>query len=291
MADIYGSHFEYGGVSSRGVGLIIANMQTTRMTQTAGIIGSVTFYDKESKRNRFIDTDYTSFPLSFEVEIFTADEQCNHIAERELDSTQRRAIEKWLFNRRDYMRFYLDQYDDLSGETFENVEEVDASGNTVQSEKKLYLNCRFINPERIENHAGTVGWRVTLETDSGLWWQDQIDTRAIINNADEDSVGTFSVTVDTDLDDYTFPRINIYMGNEGGDITLINNSDNETRMTSWTGIPAEAIVTIGGSGNTLSYPELFADKNFPRLLPGENNFTIKGNVQSVRFRWQNRRLL
>ena len=46
MADIYGSHFEFAGVPSRQYSLIIAAVNTNRITQKAGSIESVTIFNK-----------------------------------------------------------------------------------------------------------------------------------------------------------------------------------------------------------------------------------------------------
>ena len=102
MADMYGSHFEYGGVSSKTHGMIIANVETTRFTQVAGTIAGVTIFNKSGKRNYLIDDDYSGSPLSFEVDITTDDNST-------LDKASRRTIEKWLFNRHNYRKLYLEK--------------------------------------------------------------------------------------------------------------------------------------------------------------------------------------
>lgn len=306
MADIYGSYFRYAGVYSGSRGLIIASMQTPRMEQIAGTIGSVTFFEKYAQKNRLIDTDYTNFPLTFDVEILTTDANCVHVGEIPLTAAQQRTYEKWLFNNNEYRLFRLiDRQNNPDPATVEAIDEVDVNGDTVSSDKQLYLNCRFINPERIMN-GGVVGWRATLEADSGLWWQDQIETRTFFVPPSQqagtgaDAVNTFTVHVDTDLNDYVYPRINIYFGDVGGTVTLVNNTDDSTRLTSWTALNVQDLpigetghpyVTIEGGVNYVTSADHFADQNFPRLLDGDNNFTIIGDVHHVRVRWQNRRNL
>lgn len=284
MADIYGSHFEYGGISSNLYGLIIANMQTSRMTGVEGTLSATYLFDKSDKSNKMIDMDYSSFPVSFDVEFFTADATCAHVGEQSLTVADRREIEKWLFNKPSFRKFYPDAEADTGGDLSETVD-----GET----KRLYLNCRFINPERIENDSGVVGYRATLEADSGLWWQDAITKTIPVNNAAEDSVKVVTVTLDTDLDDYTYPRVTVSMGDIGGQFTLVNNTDSSTRLTTVDEVGANASVVMQGGLNYMSgqYYTKFSSPNFPRLLDGDNQITVQGNVSSITFVFQNRRLL
>ena len=95
MADIYGSHFEYGGISSRQHSLIIANVDTSRMAKLSGTKEGVTIFSKSAKKRYLVDDDYTNSPISFDIEIVTENG-------RRLELVERRQIEKWLFNHRTY---------------------------------------------------------------------------------------------------------------------------------------------------------------------------------------------
>ncbi|MBP5463032.1 MAG: hypothetical protein J6Y20_13060 [Lachnospiraceae bacterium] len=171
MADIYGSHFEYAGVSSRGYGLIIANVETERFRNTSGTITGVSLFHRGTKKRYLIDDDYSEFPVSYEVEIITDDDGC-------ISAGDRRQIEKWLFNKPSYRKFYLDLDDDCDGETSEII---------GGERKRLFMNCRFINPVKLEYNGGIVGYRATLEADSGLWWQDSITKTISIGGSGEPS--------------------------------------------------------------------------------------------------------
>ena len=92
MADIYCCHFEYGGVSSRTYGLHFVNVGTERFTNIQGQISGVNIFNKRSKRNYLVDTDYSSSPISYDIDIVTDDE-------RTLNIIEQKAIERWLFNR------------------------------------------------------------------------------------------------------------------------------------------------------------------------------------------------
>lgn len=277
MADIYGSHFEYGGVSSRTHGIIIANVESTRFTQVSGTISGLTIFSKSGKRNYLIDDDYSSSPLSYEVDIITDDESI-------LDLAKRRQIEKWLFNRHNYRKFYLDEEDDCDNETTE----------TIDGEKKrLYMNCRFINASYLEYQGGIVGYRATLEADAGWWWQDAITKIFDVKHTSASKSTQIALPVDSDIDDYVYPKVTITMNSNGGDVAIMNSTDSGSRLTKFTGIGAGATITLNGELNYVSgqYYEKFQLMNFPRLLDGNNQITVTGNVQSITFTYSNRRTL
>lgn len=282
MADIYGSHFTYGGVSSADRGLIFANVETDRFTQMAGTIAGVTIFNKSGKRNYLIDDDYSGSPLSFDIDIVTDDE-------RTLTLEERRTIEKWMFNRHGYKKLYIYHNDECGDPVVD-----DEYSETIEgSVKRLYMNCRFVNPTYLEYQGGIVGYRATLEADSGYWWQDAITKVYTLNNANASSSTQITVDVDTDIDDYTYPRISVVMNTGGGDFSITNNTDDGARLTSFTDIAANATVIIDSEFNYVSgqYYLKFQDQNFPRLLDGSNTITVRGAVKSVTFTFNNRRNL
>lgn len=277
MADIYGSHFEFGGISSRQYGLVIATVETSRNTQLNGAKEGITIFSKSAKKRYLIDDDYTNSPISFEVEILNEEGRC-------LEHIERRQIEKWLFNHRTYRKLYIDIMDDIYGETYEIIN---------NKQYRNYLNCRLINPQKIEGNGGTVGYKATLEADSNMFWQDAIiQTFSINNNADDVST-VITVTVDTDLDEYIYPKVTITLGSTGGDIIIANNTDDSTRLTKFVDIGAHASIVMKGELNYVSgdYYEKFANRNFIRLLDGENNLSMLGDIDSIEFEYSARRLM
>lgn len=281
MADIYGSHFTYGGTLSSTYGIMIASVESERFTQVAGTIAGVTIFNKSGKRNYLIDDDYSGSPLSFDVDIVTDDG-------RTLSNSECRAIEKWLFNRHRYRKLYVDHLDEcgLTTEDY-SVETIDGE------EKRLYLNCRFINASYLEYEGGIVGYRATLEADNGYWNQDAITKTINVNSTSASASSSFTIDVDTDIDDYTYPRVTIEMNSAGGEITLVNQTDNSARFTSFVDIAGGATVIIDSEYNYISdqYYLKFSKQNFPRLLDGANNFTVIGAVKSITFTYSNRRNL
>ena len=277
MADIYGSLFEYGGVSSVQYGLIIVNVNTNRMTNLYGQRESVTIFSKSANKLYLIDDDHSSSPLVFDIEIVTEDGRC-------LDKEERRQIEKWLFNRRSYRKLYIDLSCDDRGETYEYVDGV---------QKRNYLNCRLINPEKLEGNGGIVGYKATLEADSQMFWQDPIEQSFNVDNRSSSSSSNITVTIDTDLEEYVYPKVTIQMGSSGGEIIIINNDDDSARQTKFVDIGANATIVMKGDLNYVSgqYYEKFSGRNFIRLLDGSNTLTIKGNVKTISFEYSARRAL
>lgn len=277
MVDIYGSHFELGGITSRRYGLIIANVTTQRFTQLVGTINSNTVFDKRKKKRHLVGDSYSDSPLTFDIEIVTDDGRC-------IEQHRRREIEKWLFARHGYRRLYIDSADDIEGETHEIVDGI---------LKRLYMNCRFVNPEKLEYSGGVVGYKATLEADSLMFWQDATIKEYVF--AEESALNSqiITVKVDTDLDDFVYPVVTFVIGNEGGDIIIANNTDDGSRLTKFVDLPANSCITMKGETNYISgqYYEKFYNRNFIRLLDGANKIAITGDVVSIKFEWCNRRRL
>ena len=275
MADIYGSHFEYAGISSRTYGLIIANVETKRNTKLIGNIEGVNIFQKSDKKLYLIDDDFSNYPLSFDIEFVTDGDEY-------IDRSNKRAIEKWLFNRSSYCKLYMDETDDIYNETTEIISGV---------KKRLYLNCRFVNPEVLEYNGGIAGYKATLEADSGLWWQDPVCYVTDNLSSTPSSHLFVSVTMDTDIYDYTYPKVTILTGSSGGDIELINFSDDYTRITSFSEVPSGAYIEIKGGVNYVNWGffQKMTNRNFPRMTDGLNTFFVQGDVKRIEFEFQNRR--
>lgn len=275
MSDIYGSHFEYSGVLSRKYGLIIATVGTDRIGKLSGDISGVTVFSKAPLKRYIIGDDMSNSPMSFDVEIVTDDG-------RVLEQHTRREIEKWLFNKHEYRKLYFDMSDDCPGDMIELVD---------GEQKRLYLNCRFINPEKLEYNGGLVGYKATLEADSPMFWQDTINKTFTLSNTSADSQTVVNIIVDSDIDDYVYPKVTFTIGDVGGDVTFINNTDDSTRFTKFVGLSANATITMNGELNYISgqYYEKFSTRNFIRLLDGTNNVTVRGNVKTIKIEFQNRR--
>lgn len=276
--DFLGSYFEYSGKDSRMYDLIFVNANTEQFLSLNGETQSNIVFNRQDKRNYYIGESFEDSPIKFEAEIITYDGT-------PIDRFMRREIEKWLFHQPAYRRLYTDMACDTYGESYELVE---------GRQKRLYLNCRFVNPQKIEGNGGLVGYRFTVECDSNMAWQDEVTYKYAINNANAQSSKVVKVNVDTDMNDYLYPKVSIVMGSEGGNITISNNTDDATRLTSFVGLTPNITVNMNGSGiNYISGDNYlkFSNKNFVRLLDGENYISIIGNVKEISFEFQQRRYL
>ena len=277
MADIYGSYFEYASKSSKEFGLIIASVEAERMNKISGDIEGMTVFNKASKKRYLIEDNETNSPISFDIEIVTENQE-------PINFVNSRKIEKWLFNRHSYRKLYFGTSDDPLEETYETID---------GAIKRSYLNCRFINAEKLEYNNGVVGYKATLEADSSMLWQDPISKTFEISNDSSTPSSEVVVNVDTDIDDYTYPKVTFTVGSVGGDIIIVNHSDDSTRLTKFVGLSPAATITMKGDLNYISgqYYEKFKIRNFLRLLDGANNIFITGDIVSITIEYQNRRFL
>ena len=99
--------------------------------------------------------------------------------------------------------------------------------------------------------------------------------------------------MDTDSDDYTYPKIKLILGADGGEVSIVNISDSDTRATVFSELEPSSVIILNSSYNYVSdnYYEHFVDRNFPRLLDGTNKLLVSGDVVSMEIEWQNKRYL
>lgn len=276
MPDIYGSHFEFGGQSSRRYKLILANVTTERLRALAGQIASDTVFNRKSKQRYLINNNYNDSPLTLDVDILTDDDTV-------LGKTERRDIKKWLFNRHEYQKFYIDLADDIGCETFDYID---------GERKRLFMFCRFLNPEKLEYNGGIVGYKATLEADSGYWWQDPIVKTFTLNHSSSSDYTNITLTVDSDIDDYIYPRVVFYTTGTG-DVKITNLTDDSSRTLHFEAVPSGSFIALNSETSSVTPPffSKLVNYNFPRLLDGINTLQITGAISTIAFQFSNRRML
>lgn len=263
MTDLYGSYFTYGGISSENMGgLVLANAGTSRLTEMAGTIGGLSFFNGKNKKKYLIADDYSSSPLSFDVDIV----KCNS---EPINQSEMYMIQRWLFNKGTFGKLYIH------------------TGN--DHDQNIYLNCRFVNPRKLDGDDVLYGYTATIECDSDMLWEDPIVKSFNLSG----STNTISINVDSDRVGYTYPRVRIRMGSSGGSIYIINSSDDTGRITKFSGLNGGTTLVLDGAINSVndSYYEKFEIRNFPRLLSGNNSISVQGNVTYIEYEWQNRRYI
>lgn len=270
-------YFRYGSGNSRNYGLILAHVDTNHDSRTTGEIETASIFSKREKRSLFTRDDYSDSPISFDVE-FLVD------GDEPLNLASQRSVQKWLFYQQGYWPLYIDPFCDEEGE---NVELVD------EQQRETYINCRFTRPEKVFGNGGVIGYKATLEADSPFAWQDPIETTISQFLIDTNNNKLFVLQIDTDIKDYTYPKVTIAMGNSGGDLTIANMSDIPSRLTTFTDVPANAEIIMDAGIGMVSGQNYsrFSNKNFIRLLDGRNDFSVIGDLASIKFEWKNRRYL
>ena len=253
--------------------MILATVETSRFTSAVGDTETISLFNKRNSKLYYIDDDLSDGPVSFQTEI---------VSEDPLPKEVQRAVEKWLFFKRGYAPLFFDVDDDCKGETWDMIE-----GRV----KRYYLNCRFINPSKMEYEGGVVGYRVTVECDSPCAWQEPMVKEFSFSHGPSGSTN-ITIDVDTDMNEYIYPVVNVTVGATGGDISIINTTDSTERVTSFKGIPPIAQFKMDGDTNYLTtHYDKFQNRNFIRLLDGQNILRVAGDITKLSFEWRNRRYL
>lgn len=275
--DLAGCHFTYADISSREYSLWFAHCETSDYTAINGTTKSLTVFNSRGNRRYFVADSYTDSPVSIDVEFITDDD-------RTLSVQEIRNIERWLFNRKNYYKLFIDIADDCLAESYQIVDGI---------EKRFYFNCRFTNPTKIYGNGGTVGFKAKMECDSYVLWQEALDAEFEIGHTSASDSSVVSVNIDSEVDDYVYPKITITMAAAGGDISITNNTDDSTRITSFKSLTGEIEFTMNGNLNYISGDNYvkFYDRNFVRFIPGTNSISIVGAVDNIKFEWENRRYI
>lgn len=265
MMDFYGCYFKYGTFDSSTYKLAITNIETSRITILQASQNINTVHTRRNNMHLLTRVTYDEAPISFEMEITTIDGSI-------IEDADVPVIESALFNKKTFTKLY----------TFSVCDD-------EYVEPTLFLNCLFTEGEMIEVDGGIVGYKVIITMDSVMAWEDAQTQSFTLSG----STNTCSVNVDSDINDYIYPVVSITTGGSGGNISIYNNSDDATRFTSFTGVPANTTFFMDSTTNHLSNLtySYFNDRNYIRLLNGENNFYITGNVISISFTFNNRKFL
>ena len=262
-------HFTYDGFNSREFSVIFAHVETSEYLSMLGETETTTMFNRRNNRRYFIGDRYENAPVEIEVEMVLDDDGFMPLNER-------RKFEHAMFYKQEYKKLFIDLEDDVFGETYEFV-------NGIQ--RRFYLNCRFTNMVRIEDGIGrTVGYKCTMECDTCMYHQEPV-------------IETFSqptqiiIDVDTDYAEYTYPKVTVEMSGSG-DLSIVNTSDDPDRVTGFTGLSSGSFI-IDGRTNMISNNNYskFSDKNFIRLINGENIISVTGNVESITVEFENYRYL
>lgn len=263
MIDLYGCYFKYGDFDSIVYNIGITNVETDRMKVLQSVQNVNVVRNKRNHRFLTTKVAYDEAPISFEMEITTLDGSV-------INPIDMPMIERSLFNKRTFLPLY-------------------PYLGTISNESLLHINCIFTEGERIDTDGGVVGYKMTVTADSVMAWSEEIKKDITIDSQS----GSFIINVDSDLNDYIYPEVTFMTGSTGGNVTIYNNTDSAERFTSFASLPADTTFVMRGDINHISNNmyQFFSDRNFIRLLDGENNFFFTGDLQSISFKFINRKFL
>lgn len=163
---------------------------------------------------------------------------------------------------------------------------------------RTYLNCRFVDPERIENGEGVYGYKCTVQCDSPMAWEEPITVSQTFTSPSTTMNTTFDLSTNNDSREYIYPKVKITTGATGGSISITNTTDSITRVTGLTNIKPNTTIVMNGEYNTVmnstettSMYDYFNHRNFVRLLDGTNRIIVQGDVKTIEITYQNMREL
>ena len=158
MVSLYGRHFIYKDIPSMKYRLMFGVVEAEPHRRISGSKVGAFVTNKAMKQRYLVNDDYSSSEITFEVELVTCDGSA-------IDLESLREIERWLFANSVFSPLYFAREDDPFSETTELVDGI---------QKRLYMNCRFLDAEKLEYNGGVVGFKCIMETDGMLMWQEPI---------------------------------------------------------------------------------------------------------------------
>lgn len=259
MNNCNGDYFTYNGVSSEIYGLVIASIDTEINQEFGGSFEIRTYQNIKQPRNVIQNINYNKV-FEYEIEFISL--------EHKLDDNINQ-ITNWLLNRNTYGKFALSSW-----------------------ENGVYINCIFTESEKIKMYGeegyGIYGIKAKLMADSVFRW-----TTATATYTNDQLVDTITLNNKTDVRGYTYPKLVIKTGLNGGDITIQNISDNN-RLVTISDTLANDTITITSFPRTITsylndnkilvYQSF--NKKFPRLLQGDNRIGIVGDIASLTFEYE-----
>lgn len=271
---LFVKNFEYDGIKSTQYGLFFGHVNTERLKQIRGNLEYNQVFYPSLNRQEIHGINKDEFPLSFDVEIISAEP---------IPNWSIKEIKNWLFNSHKYKKLYASRIKDNDIEGINGME------------KRKYVECIFANPEAMFYADGLHGWKCTCILSSGWAFQDEIE---ITYSFDDPTIETeIIIPVDSDNNDYIYPSFTMVADNSSAkmNIQLKNKSDNN-RVMEVDGVPANTVISVLSSIGTItddtnqSLYSFLKDQKFLRLVDGKNVISVKGII-SLTIRYQNVRYI
>lgn len=265
---LFAGYYIYDGINSSRHHLLFANLDTDRLSQICNKLTYNTEFYKGLNRYELHGRQWDDSPLSFDVEI---------ISEYPIDDFSAQNIKRWMFNAPTYRKLYEDYGAKKS------LDEI------VQGQiRRTYVECVFYNPIEIRKSGNLFGWKCTCMLAEPMAKQDEIED-TYTDLSDE-----ITLNVNSDYNGYIYPYLEVKAGHTSvsTDILIKNVTDNNRSMQI-KGVTANATLyidcavgsIIDSSGN--SYYDKLTDQKFLRLLQGKNEVQVEGDIDSLKFVWNN----
>ena len=248
----YGSSFTYDGRSSEEFGLMLYDFNTT--TQ-----GSSNFASGMSIKEERIPYRYRSLfcgatfedTLRFTL-VFGADEY-SALNQEDIDRHEMEVIGSWLTGKANYCWLSIDQ-EDMIG---------------------VRYRCIITNLKMIEFSGFKWAFQCTVNCDSPYGYTFPVIHRFVVNGELSSNILSKS-----SHNGYYYPNLELQLL-EGGDFSIVNESDNqhEFKLSNY---PIADFISINGENGVISSKAginvyQYSNFKFPRLLRGDNILKIKGN--------------
>ena len=267
---LFVNNFEYDGIKSAKYGLFFGHVDTERLKQICGNLEYNQVFYPSLNRQEIHGVNKDEFPLSFDVEIISA-EPISYWSAKE--------IKKWLFNSPTYKKLYASRIKDKT------IEKINGE------EKRRYVECVFTNPEAMFYADGLHGWKCTCTLSSGWAFQDEIEITYT------DFTENITVPVDSDNGEYIYPTFTFSADATTNPIApIIINTSDDNRTMEVKDIPAQTEVYVDSAVGTITdntgaslYPNL-VDQKFLRLVNGDNVLQISG-ISELTIKYQNVRYI
>ena len=253
MASFFGSEIIYDGIPSSTFGLRLVNFSTGKSDSNAG--GEITIIQKYIPR-RSIPYYYGRMQnIPLEINLTLASEQ-------PIDAKSRNSIEKWLIGRDRYLPLSVVQ-SDLDGVTY-------------------YV----IFKQGTNNYMGNLNRSIEIKGTCNAPWPFEYPNVLTKSYSGSSIVSEDFTFANTSSDsDYLKPSLVFTTSAIGTSCNLTNHTDNN-RLFSFTGISANETITVDNDKGIISSDTglrrmTYFNKNFFRLVPGQNDLTLAGGL--VRF--------
>lgn len=246
MQDTDAITFTYDGVPSEKYGLFICRLDTGDVFQLNENHTPKTLSLPRIYNRVFLGYE-DSEPLTFELLL---------ASETPIDANIRQAINRWLIRRNGYKEFRINRED------YYNV----------------YFKCIFTNQETMYVADTPYVIKVTAICDSPYQYGKPVITKC--NSASNAGLILNNIS---DIDGYVFPQIKISMSSQGGDIAIVNTTDDINREFKFEGLSGNEIITIDNARKVIVSSlgirriESF-NKKWLRLVSGINNLEITGSA-------------